>query len=214
MNKEIYSYSKNNIIYRKQSIQYTVRQFTLFFFLLKYITYCLIVFGCVAKGSYFSVPVHHKFSIFEIKYVKKRGKFIFCLAVYYPPLLLRFQIVYFFVLLDCLFSHTVMILYLEIKARGLELISHLMRSPNRKIKRVIEEFPNGRWPLWLPWLTYMDSTHCDLQTLGYNGGKPSVKAVRWHNTIRSAAKSLHGLWNQYNNNWTNVLLLLLYTWFA
>ena len=43
------------------------------------------VYGCVVKGSYFSV--HHKFSIFEIKYVKKWAKCIFfCLTVYYPPL--------------------------------------------------------------------------------------------------------------------------------
>ena len=28
-----------------------------------------VVYGCVANGSYFSV--HHKFSIFKIKYVKK-----------------------------------------------------------------------------------------------------------------------------------------------
>ena len=43
--------------------------FRLIFFLLKYITQCLIVYGCVANGSYFSV--HHKFCIFEVKYVKK-----------------------------------------------------------------------------------------------------------------------------------------------
>ena len=43
------------------------------------------LYGCVAKGSYFSV--HHKFSTFEIKYVKKRGKMFFFLTVYYSPLL-------------------------------------------------------------------------------------------------------------------------------
>ena len=30
--------------------------------------------------------VHHKFSIFEIKYVKKKGEIFFCLTVYYPTL--------------------------------------------------------------------------------------------------------------------------------
>ena len=45
------------------------------------------VYSCVAKGPYFTV--HRKFSIFEIKYLKK-GDF-FCLTVYYPPLDLKIQ---------------------------------------------------------------------------------------------------------------------------
>ena len=72
--KQIYNYSNNNIIYEKKIIlshcvlhvvhSETVRTFYLVnFFLLKYITYCLIVYSCVAKGSYFSV--HHKISIFK-----------------------------------------------------------------------------------------------------------------------------------------------------
>ena len=65
---------------------YTVRQFALFiqvnFFPVKIHYLMSYNFGCVAKGSQFSV--HHKLSIFEINYVKKRA--FFCLIVYYPPL--------------------------------------------------------------------------------------------------------------------------------
>ena len=44
--------------------------FRLILFLLKYI----IVYGCVAKGSYFSV--HNKFFIFEVKYFMKMEKLV------------------------------------------------------------------------------------------------------------------------------------------
>ena len=54
----------------------TVRTFYLGSFSpVKYITKCLIVYGCVAKGSYFSV--HHKFSNFLNKVCEKGGKVFF-----------------------------------------------------------------------------------------------------------------------------------------
>ena len=57
--------------------------------------------GCVAKGSYFSV--HHKFSIFEIKYVKKGKKCFLCLTVYYPPLFYNSMVILRIIL--CIMNH-------------------------------------------------------------------------------------------------------------